>query len=83
MKVRELKAILAKCDDDIDILVASDGEGNSYALLSEVNTTDYAWNQDAQDAEIRLRNLTPDLIQEGYTEEDTMPDGKKCVVIWP
>jgi hypothetical protein len=83
MKVKELKAILAQCDDEDDVIMASDAEGNSYHPLSAdgVNTHEYNWDGEYY-AEIGLRTLTPELEQHGYSEEDVM-EGKPCVIFYP
>lgn len=83
MKVKELKAILELCNDEDDIVMASDSEGNSYSPLGDngINISDYNWDGEYQ-AEIGLRSLTPELEQAGYGEGDVM-EGRPCVVFWP
>jgi len=83
MKVKELKVILEQCNDEDDVLIASDSEGNSYSPLSAsgINTCEYNWNGEYH-AEIGLRALTPELLDLGYRDEDVM-EGNPCVIFYP
>lgn len=81
MKVKELKKLLKECDDNDDVLVASDSEGNNFFLVSSVETN-YSWDGE-YDAEIGLRELTPEFEDAGYGEEDVMEDGTPCIILWP
>ena len=81
MKVKELIEILSKCNPDADVVLSRDEEGNGYGSLSDVSL-EFNWDGE-YNAEIGLKELTPDLIKAGYEEEDTMPDGYDCVVLWP
>jgi hypothetical protein len=42
MTVKQLKALLANCDDDQIVVVAHDAEGNGYSVLGGVS--DGWWN---------------------------------------
>ena len=83
MKVKDLKAILDQCNDDDEVLLASDAEGNYYhpLYIDSINTYQYNWDGE-YDAEIGLRKLTPLLEEFGYTEEDVM-EGTPCIVFYP
>ena len=78
MKVSRLKELLAQCNDNDDIIMSSDSEGNSFHPLSEegVSIGVYAWDGEYY-AEIGLRELTPELEKEGYSEDDVIEDGNK------
>jgi hypothetical protein len=80
MKVKDLINFLSTCNPDADVVASVDDEGNGYRLLGSFSK-DYNWNG-AYHAEIGLKTLTQEDIQNGYTEEDTMPDGLDCVLIW-
>jgi len=84
MKVSRLKELLAQCNDNDDIIMSSDSEGNSFHPLSEegVSIGVYAWDGEYY-AEIGLRELTPELEKEGYSEDDVIEDGIPCIVLWP
>jgi hypothetical protein len=84
MKVSRLKELLAQCDDNDDIIMFADSEGNSFHPLSEegVSIGVYAWDGEYY-AEIGLRELTSELEQSGYSEDDVMEKGRPCIVLWP
>lgn len=80
MTVRELQAILAKCNPNDIIVLSSDGEGNGYEMCYTVSTK---YNYDSANKEIGLRQLTPEDIKLGYSDEDVNEGGVACVVLWP
>lgn len=84
MKVKQLRELLAQCNDDDVIIMSSDSEGNSYHPLSEegVSVGVYAWDGEYE-GDIGIRKLTPELEEAGYSEEDVMEDGISCIVLWP
>ncbi len=77
MTVKQLIARLKKESPNSVVVISSDSEGNSYSVVNSVNG-----NNRYKDGEIGLAKLTKKLKEEGYSEEDVMSDGKKCVVIW-
>jgi len=81
MKIKELKKILKNYDDDMEILMSSDAEGNSYDFLSDVNLVAYKTYD--RHVEIGLSELTDKLREQGYTEEDLIEDGKIGIVLYP
>lgn len=81
MKVKELIEILTTVDPEEDVLLAIDSEGNRYHLLSEVSVNQYKWDGD-YNAEVGIRELTPELQAQNYSEEDVYGD-KPCVILWP
>lgn len=86
MTVKEFIALLAECDPDDIIVMASDAEGNAYNYFDgSINTHDYNYINHKYDGEIKLRKLTPELVERGYSEEDTdiNQNGTPCVVLWP
>ncbi len=80
MTVKELRDVLSSCNDNDVVVIASDGEGNNYSTVADINTKEYNWS--FQDREIGLRELTDALEKQGYGEED-LCDGMPCVIIWP
>lgn len=84
MKVSRLKELLAQCDDDDDILMSADSEGNSFHPLSEsgISIGVDAWDGEYY-AEVGIRKLTPELEKEGYSEDDVIVDGRPCIILWP
>lgn len=81
MKVRELIETLQQADQDIDVVLSSDAEGNSYSVVDLVSLG-YTINEDR---EIHLATLTQYHIDHGYTDEDLdqTGTGRPCVVLWP
>lgn len=83
MKVRELKKLLEACDDEDIVILQKDGEGNEYSPLTGIDV-DYKYKAEcAWCGEIGLRELTPELIKLGYSEEDLCEDGENAVLLIP
>ena len=85
--VKELKELLKNEDDDAIIVLSSDEEGNSFSPLHESYGVDN-FLSDGNYGEIHPRELTPELIKQGYTEEDlgSKEDRKKmikCITLYP
>lgn len=78
MKVFELVEALQNCDQDAEVVLASDSDGNSYHELIDIET-DMSVDEDY---EVGYNELTPDLIKLGYSDEDLI-DGKRCVILLP
>jgi hypothetical protein len=91
MKVKELIKLLQECNQEADVVLSSDSEGNSYALMGEYSlSTNMAYRKDHNECNyvesVYLKKLTPELLEEGYSEDDvlTIEDGGvECVVIYP
>jgi hypothetical protein len=79
MKVKELIAELRKLDPERIVILQKDPEGNGYSPLEGVEDN-ATWQAD--DKEVRLSMLTPDLAKQGFTLED-VGDGELCVVLYP
>jgi len=77
MKVKELIAKLNSFDGEDLVILSSDEEGNSYRELHDLWTANY----DIENREVGLRELTPELINYGYNEED-IQEGVPCVVFY-
>jgi hypothetical protein len=85
MNKKELIDALKDIPDNTIIVLSKDSEGNSYSPLANVEsmmyTADSKWS-----GEIHLPELTDELIEQGYSEEDirTVDDGAiPCIVLWP
>lgn len=79
MKIKELIELLEKKNPDDIVVLSRDEEGNGFTKASELSEAIY------HDGEIYLRELTDDLYNIGYSEDDLYDgdDGESCVVIWP
>jgi hypothetical protein len=84
MTVKELIERLQKEDPDRIVIMAKDGEGNSYSPLSDLGTAAYkptsTWRGDAG---LEPEDLTEEMIKKGYSEEDVIRDGQKAIVLQP
>jgi len=82
MTVKELIEELKELDGDRIVIMSKDGEGNGFSPLADVECSAYiadtTWS-----GEVHIEELTPGLIEKGYTEDDVREDGKKAVVLWP
>ncbi len=79
MKVSELIAILEDIDPDTLVIMSADSEGNYYNKLSEVDEVVF----DKREQEIGYSELTEELEEAGYGEEDIIEDGVPAVCFWP
>ena len=78
MKVKELIKILQEQDPNRICVLSCDAEGNYFSPLSDVSTYLYDKNEHS----IGLEELTKELREEGYSEED-LGEGKPALVFWP
>ena len=79
MTVRELVAALNDIDQTRLVVLSADEEGNCYQLLQGMESSLYS----AKEGEVGPERLTPDLVRQGFTEEDVMSDGVPAVVFYP
>lgn len=80
MKVSELIELLKSEDPERIVILSRDCEGNGYSPLYNVETAAY------KDAEIGLESindLTPDIRELGYCEDDILVGGQPAIVFWP
>ena len=82
MKVKELKKLLEKVDDDYIVIMAKDAEGNGFSPLAELGDSYCYLANSTWSGEIGFKTLTLELIKEGYSEEDII-DGEPALVLWP
>ena len=84
MKVSELVALLQKEDQDDLVIMSKDGEGNGFSPLSDINKCQYLADS-TWSGETSLRELTPELRKDGYSEEDVLddPDAVQAITLWP
>lgn len=77
MKVRELIKILEDQNPEMVVVIQADDEGNSYNSLDYWRTG--LFNED--DSEVGPLELTEKLINQGFTEEDMIEDGKPAIIL--
>ena len=82
MKVKELINLLREEDPEAIVIMAKDSEGNSYSPLSDfwcgVYQAETSWS-----GEVGYSELTEDLENAGYTEEDLIEGGASAVILCP
>lgn len=81
VKVKDLIEQLEGLDGEAMVIISQDGEGNSYSPLADISTGNYCANT-SWSGELRPRELTDELIADGYSEKDIV-DGESCIVLWP
>ena len=77
MKVRDLIALLATADLDREVILQDDAEGNSYSPLGGGYNGAYA------EHEVGLDKLTPQDVEDGYSEDDLLPHGVPALILFP
>jgi hypothetical protein len=82
MKVRELIDLLAYRDPEFEVILQKDAEGNGYSPLAEVCGNAVYQADSTWSGEVKFQVLTPEMISQGYTEED-VDGGVPCVVLCP
>jgi len=81
MKVKELIKLLKKEDQNREVVISKDSEGNYYSPLSDWYTASYKADS-TWSGEVGLEELTPELEERGYSEEDVL-DGVPALVLKP
>jgi hypothetical protein len=86
MTVKELIQQLQTYDQDLLVVLSKDGEGNGFSPLgqSDGDNNSYVPSSTCR-GELYIDKLTPELIEEGYTEDDLPhdPQAVRAVVLWP
>ena len=85
MKVKDLIKQLSVLDDELDVIMSSDSEGNIYSPLSDAVPGVFYVPISKSCGELYYHSeLDDNLIKEGYTEEDIAPsDAIQSVVLYP
>lgn len=84
MKVKDLKKKLEEFDDEDEVILSEDSEGNGFSPLDDfweaVYVPETTWY-----GNVYYRELTPDMIAQGFSEEDAYhgKDGINAVVLYP
>jgi len=81
MTVKQLKEKLEKLNENDIVIMSKDAEGNGFSPLSDLSEDSYEETTTAY-GEVGIRELTPELEKQGYSEED-LNNGKPCVTLWP
>ena len=81
MRVKDLKKLLEKVDENRIIIMSKDGEGNGFSPLADLEESSYLADS-TWSGEVGIEKLTPVLKKKGYSEEDVVY-GKPALVLWP
>lgn len=77
MKVSQLIKKLQKCDQDADVITASDPEGNSFHILDSVTPERFYSKEDGNIEHIADEEGRVELEVEG------IKGFKKAIILWP
>ena len=84
MKVGTLITLLQACNYDDIVILAKDTEGNGFSPLWKITTEDMYEAETTWSGQVKVRELTPELEKQGWTQEDVGdPEAVNCVTIWP
>lgn len=82
MSVKELIEMLNGFEQEAEVIMQKDGEGNEHSPLAGLwfgrYRADSTWS-----SEVGLAGLDDELRERGYTEEDVMEDGVAAVILSP
>ena len=82
MKVHELITILTKFNQNAEVIVSCDPEGNRFSPLDSDVQSDSVFDGESP----RYKFLTEELKKQGFEDEDVW-DGESpvsdCIVLWP
>lgn len=82
MTVKELIEILRTIDGDRIVILQKDSGGNGHSPLRGADDNAVYDAMSTYSGEVKFQTLTPHLLKQGYSEEDT-GDGTPCVVLYP
>ncbi len=83
MKVRELIEELKKVEQEMEIVISKNSEGNGYSLLSDITISGYVADSTWSGERVYTK-LTDEMINiYGFTEEDVDHDAKEHLFLWP
>lgn len=80
--VRELKELLNNYNDNDLVIIQKDEEGNGFSPLYEILDVKYVADTEWS-GEVFLRELTQELREIGFTEEDVSESGEDAIVLVP
>lgn len=80
MIIKELIEQLKELDPNLLVVVSSNGEWDDFGRPNNI----YSNRKYIDRHTVLLAELTPELIEQGYTEEDITDEGEgeRCIVLW-
>jgi hypothetical protein len=82
MKVKELIEMLKAEDQEREVICAKDAEGNGFSPLHSCDTGKYIADS-TWSGERGLEDLTEQLIEQGFGDEDVIIGGVKALFLCP
>lgn len=82
MNVKELKELLNAFQDDDIVIMSKDSEGNRFSPLCDIEEGKYV-AESSWSGEVGIRELTQELIEDGFSEEDYFEEGENAIVLYP
>ncbi len=83
MKVKELIELLKKEDQEREVIMSKDGEGNNFSPFADISRQTYEADS-TWSGEISIDELTPEILaEEDYSEEDYPIYDEKVIVLCP
>lgn len=76
----KLIELLKDFDPELPVMLSRDQEGNGFSPLDELGQSRFCI--DGYSIETGIDELTEELEEDGFSEEDVI-DGPKCIVLWP
>lgn len=77
MTIDKLIAQLEQYDGSRIVVMSKDSEGNDFSPICDISPCTF------DDGEVFIEELTEELIEEGYTEDDTRPGAALAIVFYP
>lgn len=81
MNIKQLIKQLGQYPEDLEVIIASDPEGNDFHSLYEVS--DHGWLEEERMLCLTPEMLTDDLRKQGFTEDDVYEEAPRVVCLWP
>jgi hypothetical protein len=85
MKVKEFKKLLENYNDEDEVIMSNDGEGNNYSPFCEIQEEMIYAPDNEYSGEVYHKKLTKELENCGFIEEDLYggDDGINAIVLYP
>lgn len=80
MKVKQLIKKLSKLDQNVEVLVSADSEGNHYSRAIDICSSK-GLKFSIEDGDLEL--IDSEDVEEGYFTEAKYKRAKKCIIIYP
>lgn len=79
--IKKMQEVEAEVGGDVLVLLSCDEEGNRYGDFGGVGWG-HTCEKDGREYEIGYGVITPELEEQGYTDEDLI-EGEPCIALYP